>query len=201
MEYLSVFFPRTTIIVTNDDVKIINDGIIILEFGYSISELKVSIKIEKLHKSDYYTGNLILISLENFIKETYERSYDICLTDTSCIEKLNFSIKLSTLNILKSGISWYNSHGFFSKNHQKEYEQWNEIRNQCVMFDDETTNFWFEKFDMDINQTPLKVIGHIINDNFIFECDLEALNHYRNIILILTSMINYTSLLYKKITI
>jgi len=81
-----------------------------------IDSIKKKIKILILNKCNI-SGTIFLNKINAFANK-YEM--DIELLDASEIELEDISIKLSILNILSTGESWYNKYGYYSENYADE---------------------------------------------------------------------------------
>lgn len=199
IDIIKIFFPEITILEEDDLYTLFDSDVKILVFSFDEQD-NITIKIEELHRSNNYSGTSILDLLEIVLNEYSTKSYSIYLSDTSVIEKNGYTIPLSILHILVKGQSWYNSKGYFSRNHEKEKIQWDVIRESSMMFDDVTQEKWFSLFNININSLTYHQIGLIIYSHLKRQ-DIpnEMVEYYYHIILIIRNNIKYTSNLNKSV--
>jgi len=178
---------------SNEQIIIINNNVEILEFTYYNNEFK----IESLKSSCEYSGTKILNEFEVFILDYCDltKPHEIYFTDTSTIIKNGVKLSLSLMLIIINGESWYNSKGYYSKNHIKERVQWDINRFKTFYFeDDEIINFWFNTFNSDIRKLKLYSIVNIIRMNIDENTEI-----YKKILDTIKHKFNYTTFLSKTI--
>jgi len=93
---------------------------LMLWFYHNEGTLKVS-HLEKCNAGDAGKGNALLHRV-NALASSIPEIHSIKLNDVSEITLCDVIIHFSTLRILTTGISWYNSHGYFSENHAENFE-------------------------------------------------------------------------------
>jgi hypothetical protein len=130
-----VFFSCT--ISTKDKTKCL-----ILDFYKHFIEIRT---LDKCGKS----GTDSLSKVYQLAKLLLNIKY-IALFDGSTISKCGFEIRLAYIKILTTGQSWYNSHGYFSRYYEAEFEN-NKIK----------INMKFTDFLDDVYATNLKVFTEI----------------------------------------
>ena len=77
--------------------------------------------LEKCNAGDAGKGNALLHRV-NELASSIPEIHSIKLYDASEITLCDVIIHFSTLRILTTGISWYNSHGYFSENRAENFE-------------------------------------------------------------------------------
>ena len=97
-----------------------NADCLMLWFQHNEGTLKVS-RLEKCNAGDAGKGNALLHQV-NALASSIPEIHSIKLIDASVITLCDVIINFSTLRILTTGISWYNSHGYFSENHAENVE-------------------------------------------------------------------------------
>lgn len=105
-----------------------NAHCLMLCFHHNEGTLNVS-RLEKCNAGDAGKGNALLHRV-NALASSIPEIHSIKLKDISEITLCDVIIHFSTLRILTTGISWYNSHGYFSENHAENFEHNQFIINQ-----------------------------------------------------------------------
>jgi hypothetical protein len=77
--------------------------------------------LEKCNAGDAGKGNALLHRV-NKLASSIPEIHSIKLDDASEITLCDVMIHFSILRILTTGISWYNSHGYFSENHEANFK-------------------------------------------------------------------------------
>jgi hypothetical protein len=127
----SVFSPKIIKITPYKDIYIqTEDGNDCVTFNLYPDK----IYIETLQKCGTTSGTELLKMFDTLAKRMPNIKY-IGLQDASDIEICEQSIHLSMLKILTNGLSWYNSHGYFS-----EYKDSEITHNEAII------NMEYEKF-------------------------------------------------------
>jgi len=93
---------------------------LMLWFDFKEGTLEVG-RLEKCNAGDAGKGNALLHRV-NALASSIPEIHSIKLSDASEITLCDVMIHFSTLRILTTGISWYNSHGYFSENHAENFE-------------------------------------------------------------------------------
>jgi hypothetical protein len=122
IKVLSIF-PETEYDVEYDNDSAIKWYYIKTKDGLNCLQLSSNndfINIEGLEKCGK-TGSDSLIKVYELAKLLPNIKY-IKLSDKSFIKKCGFDIDLAFVKILTTGKSWYNSHGYFSKNYADEFD-------------------------------------------------------------------------------
>lgn len=104
----------------------------------SVNSEDANISIDSLDKCGDTKGTELLMMADEFanqIKKIMPNVNCIKLIDGSKISMCDFKIKLWILKILLNGMSWYNSHGYFSSEYEKE-----KIHNEGIL------NMEYEEF-------------------------------------------------------
>lgn len=88
------------------------------------SKLIVIDSLDRCGVGDEMTGTLLLQKVNELALSLPEYNY-IRLTDVSTVElcdikSISVTVSLAHLKILTKGLSWYNSHGYFSETHESE---------------------------------------------------------------------------------
>jgi hypothetical protein len=91
-----------------------------LAFDQNEGILEVS-SLNKCNAGDAGKGNALLHRV-NALASSIPEIRSIKLIDGSEITLCDVMIHFSTLRILTTGMSWYNSHGYFSENHVENFE-------------------------------------------------------------------------------
>ena len=199
-QVLDMFFPNTESETKIDYVHVKNNGVKILIFTYHMTDDEFMVKVEEINRTNEYPGSIILENFELFVREGIKKSYKICLTDASRIEKNGFKFPLSTMYILVHGHSWYNSKGYHSRAHSREKIRWDQFRKTKPSFDDQNIiDVWYEKFNTDINDMTISLICSLILTNLKNKKDNKYLEIYSLIITAFKKEIIYTSFLTKEV--
>ena len=127
-----------------------------------------SISIQHLYKCGITTGTKLL-QLFDKLAEKIPKIKHIQLTDASSIEICDQEIQLWLIKILTNGQSWYNSHGYFSSDHESDKSHNKEMINmEYKKFRDivyaQDLELFKQKNSIDYYQEVLVNVSRIFND-------------------------------------